>query len=187
MSSSITSIPIYRIDLGSPPEERYAQLATDFAVRMRAVIPLYEEILSLLLVYRPLILIAKAFVSCFLRSVWDPEQTREIRAISRIAGIDTSLVVVLNTLLDSLLGCTSGAITVRAGNEAKSPGRLLHFRTLDWGMPALRDLLVVLEFVDSSSTKPERVLARSITYAGFLGCLTGVRSVSMLEYKLASS
>lgn len=179
MSSAVTPIPVYRIDLGLPPEERYAQLASDFAVRMRAVIPLYEEILSLLLLYRPLIFLAKLFVRCFLRRVWDPEQTREIRAISRVAGIDLSLVVVLNTLLDSLLGCTSGAITVRNGHAVGSAGRLLHFRTLDWGMPALRDLLVVLEFVDSSSgEEPGRVLARSITYAGFVGSLTGARCVA---------
>lgn len=174
MSSQDSPIPVYRIDLGSPPEERYAHLASDFAGRMRAVIPLYEEILSLL-IYRPLILLAKVFVRCFLRRVWDSEQTREIRAISRIAKIDLSLVVVLNTLLDSLLGCTSGAITVRSGHAVDSSGQLLHFRTLDWGMPALRDLLVVLEFVDSTSAEPERVLARSITYAGFVGCLTGAR------------
>lgn len=55
--------------------------------------------------------------------------------------------------------------------------RLLHFRTLDWGMDELRDLLVVLEFVDTSTDDPEHVIARSITYAGFVGTLTAVRYV----------
>lgn len=174
-TSSPLDIPVYRIDLGLPPKDRYVQVASDFAERMRAVIPLYEEILSLLLIYRPLIFITKLFVRLFLRSVWDHEQTLEIRSIAEHARIDLSLVVVLNTLLDILLGCTSGAMTVRDKRSLHSPAHLLHFRTLDWGMPALRDLLIALEFVDSTSANPDQVLARSVTYAGFVGCLTGAR------------
>lgn len=70
------------------------------------------------------------------------------------------------------------AAAAAAANGAKpdrNSVRLMHFRTLDWGMERLRDLLVVLEFVNSSSETPDRVLARSITYAGFVGTLTAVR------------
>ncbi|TGJ83288.1 hypothetical protein E0Z10_g5492 [Xylaria hypoxylon] len=47
----------------------------------------------------------------------------------------------------------------------------------DWGMEELQDLLVVLEFVDSASNNPGHVIARSITYAGFVGSLTVVRQL----------
>lgn len=51
---------------------------------------------------------------------------------------------------------------------------MLHFRTLDWDMPALRQLVVKLEFVaDGREDSP--VLATNITYVGFVGVLTGVR------------
>jgi hypothetical protein len=54
---------------------------------------------------------------------------------------------------------------------------MMHFRTLDWGMDGLRDVLVVLEFVRSESETPEKVLYRTVSYAGFVGVLTGVRLV----------
>jgi hypothetical protein len=59
--------------------------------------------------------------------------------------------------------------------EGKAEARMLHFRTLDWGMDPLRGVLVQLEFVRSGSRDPEEVLARTVTYAGFVGVLTGVR------------
>jgi hypothetical protein len=42
-------------------------------------------------------------------------------------------------------------------------------------MDSLRSVLVVLEFVRSKSEEPEKVIARTVTYAGFVGVLTGVR------------
>jgi hypothetical protein len=96
-------------------------------------------------------------------------------------------LVALNVLLDSMLGCTSGCALVkpndrlRRGNKKTSTPhshlqkRMMHFRTLDWDMDSLRAVLVVLEFVRSNSPTPDRVVARSITYAGFVGCVTGVR------------
>jgi hypothetical protein len=49
---------------------------------------------------------------------------------------------------------------------------MVHFRTLDWGMPSLRRVLVHLDFV----LEPHgEVVASSITYAGLVGVLTGVR------------
>lgn len=53
--------------------------------------------------------------------------------------------------------------------------RMMHFRTLDWGMDPLREVIVVLEFIRSEDKDPEKVVGRSITYAGFVGMLTGVR------------
>ena len=49
---------------------------------------------------------------------------------------------------------------------------MLHFRTLDWGMDGLRKIIVQLDFVNEAGGD---VIARSITYAGFVGVLTGVR------------
>lgn len=69
------------------------------------------------------------------------------------------------------------ALDKKGGKRAKSPEeeRMLHFRTLDWGMDSLRSVLVELEFVRSESEDPEKVVARTVTYAGFVGVLSGVR------------
>jgi len=48
-------------------------------------------------------------------------------------------------------------------------------------MDELRHLIVQLEFVNSNIDKDE-VIARSITYAGFVGILTGVRYVPRIKF-----
>lgn len=178
-----TGIPRYTIDLGVPPRQRYVQLAQDYGERMRSIQHLCDEILHALF---PAVLLRKSvrfMARMTLHRLHDDEETQEIKGLSQATGIPLYLLVVFNTVLDYLLGCTSGAVRVRpAGNAARSedgrlsnPARMMHFRTLDWGMNELRDLLVVLEYIDSSSQDPTRVIARSVTYAGFVGTLTAVR------------
>lgn len=91
-----------------------------------------------------------------------------LKGISEITGSSMHLVVAYNTFLDILSGCVSGAVQAREGT---APSRMLHFRGLDWYMPQLLPLLITVSYVRGGS-----VVARAVTYAGYVGCLTGVRS-----------
>ncbi|KAI0473833.1 beta subunit of N-acylethanolamine-hydrolyzing acid amidase-domain-containing protein [Xylariaceae sp. FL0804] len=166
-ASSRAAIPTYRIDLASPPRRRYAALAADFGPRMRALMTgLFDELVAQLLFAgrRPPWLQALLLrglggpARLCLRRVRDAEEQAEIEGLAFAARVPLHLIVALNGLLDVLLGCTSGAV----------PDAGL-------GMDPLRDLLVVLEYVDSSSEDPTRVITRSVTYVGFVGALTAVR------------
>ncbi|RYO84342.1 hypothetical protein DL766_002699 [Monosporascus sp. MC13-8B] len=178
-------LPTYTIDLAIPPHLRYVKLAEDFGERMRSLRCLLDKILDLLFPMAAFRWSMKLLAKTSLRRLYDDEETQEIKGISKTTGVEIYLLVALNSLLDYLLGCTSGAVRARPASGKDSDGkgatnhsvhmRMMHFRTLDWGMDELRDLLVVLEFVDSSSESPDRVIARSITYAGFVGTLTAVR------------
>ena len=84
------------------------------------------------------------------------------------------LLICFNVILDLLMGCSSGGAAVR--DEDSTSGttgtKMMHFRTLDWGMDPLRRVLVQLDYV----LEPHGdVVASSINYAGFVGVLTGVR------------
>ncbi|CZS90012.1 uncharacterized protein RAG0_01159 [Rhynchosporium agropyri] len=83
--------------------------------------------------------------SIFLYRVDSSEETKELRGISEASGIDLYFLVALNVLLDSLLGCTSGGVMTSMGQKGGDGKRMMHFRTLDWGMDPLRSVLVVLE------------------------------------------
>ncbi|KAH0532797.1 hypothetical protein TsFJ059_001436 [Trichoderma semiorbis] len=181
-------IPTYRIDLSLPPAERYVKLATDFAPRMKQITPLFDTVLESVLPWSFLRSIVKFAALLILRRVYSSEETQELVGISKASGVDMHFLVAFNVLLDILLGCTSGGVLTRLkggkGGEtyfgekqtdAEPRARMMHFRTLDWGMPELRSVLVVLEFVKSKSEEPEMVIARTVTYAGFVGVLTGVR------------
>jgi hypothetical protein len=171
--------PTHKINLSLAPRARYASLATAYAPRLRSITSIFDTLVLEIFPdsYLPWI---KSLARVCLRRVYDDEETEEIRGIAEATGIEVYLVVCLNVLLDLLMGCTSGAALYKPargegeGGEGDGQARMLHFRTLDWDMPALRELLVTLEFVDSDEPDAP-VLARNITYVGFVGVLTGVR------------
>ncbi|KAM0275119.1 hypothetical protein ACHAQH_007523 [Verticillium albo-atrum] len=169
-------VPVYRIDVALPPERRYDEVARDFAPRMRDVTQIFDELLAAIFKYPLLCRAVKFCARALLRRLHDDEQNREAHSIAKVAGVDLYLIIALNVLLDSLMGCTAGCILTEPHRPKASErnGRLMHFRTLDWAMDPLRELLIVAEFVDSRED-PDRVIARSVTYAGFVGTLTAVR------------
>ncbi|KAK0371093.1 hypothetical protein CLIM01_11553, partial [Colletotrichum limetticola] len=182
-------IPIYKVDMGKPAEERYIELAKDLAPKIREVSPLFDEVIEAT-VPRGMSGLAK-FTSRFtLRKVFDPEQTKEIKSIAEVAGIPVHQLMALNTFLDLMLGCTSGAALVKNDSKRKigggNPDHLMHFRTLEWGMDILRDILVIIEYVNTNNGSNE-VIARSVTYAGFVGMLTGVRHQIKVLFGLRES
>ncbi|KAJ5723606.1 beta subunit of N-acylethanolamine-hydrolyzing acid amidase-domain-containing protein [Penicillium malachiteum] len=161
--------PIFRINLSLPPAERYVSLAALYRDRMRALRGMFDDLVESLSPKIPVKLMHKLAWLC-LHRLHTREETQELRGISQATDIDMYLLICLNTVLDLLMGCTSGGARVQSSS---SQNRMLHFRTLDWGMDPLRDLIVQLEFIRDS--EPEKVLATSITYVGFVGVLTGVR------------
>jgi hypothetical protein len=146
---------------------------------MRHITPLSDQVIASVIPSPFLQRVVKFLARVLLRRVYSSEETEELRGISKASGVELYILVAFNLLLDSLLGCTSGGVTVRPsrrpGANAMPAERMMHFRTLDWGMDELRRVLVALEFVRSKSEGPETVLGRSISYVGFVGVLTGVR------------
>ena len=158
----------YTIDLSLPPVERYRELAEDFKTELASLPPLFNEVvqslhpkLSAYTVHR--------VARLLLRRLRSKEQTQELRGIQQVTGIEMYLLIAFNVLLDLFMGCTSGGVRVRRSGEGT---KMLHFRTLDWGMDVLRKTIVQLEFVESPGGP---VIATSVTYVGFVGVLTGVR------------
>ncbi|KAH7305607.1 beta subunit of N-acylethanolamine-hydrolyzing acid amidase-domain-containing protein [Rhexocercosporidium sp. MPI-PUGE-AT-0058] len=163
-------IPSYRIDLSLPPEERYVRMAQEMGPRMRMLVPLFDFVVGIYIPWAWGKRSIRFLAWVFLRRVFSPEQTIEIKSIAKHVGCSLYLLVALNVLLDSLLGCTSGGVMTRAdGKKENDDGyqpqqeRMMHFRTLDWGMDELRSIICELEFVRSASPEPEKVLARTVT------------------------
>ncbi|KAJ9617285.1 hypothetical protein H2200_001006 [Cladophialophora chaetospira] len=166
--------PTHTIDLSLPPQDRYRALALAYKSELRGLTTLFNGLLNDLgLAYfnGPINLLARVA----LRGLNSPVETAELRGISSITGIAMYLLVSFNVVLDCLMGCTSGAVKSLEKGQPWSKTTMLHFRTLDWTMDPLRKILVQLEFVRSRSASPGQVLARSITYVGFIGVLTAVR------------
>ena len=163
-------VPIYTVDLSLPPRERYKAVAKAYKHQLENLVGLFDELLESFTNARKIYMEGiKKLSRIALRRLYSKEETEELRGIHDVTGIDMYLLVVFNLLLDCLMGCTSGGVRVR---DSPSGSNMLHFRTLDWGMDHLREVVIQLEFKNGAH---EDVIARSITYVGFVGILTGVR------------
>jgi hypothetical protein len=168
-----TNPPKFRINLSLPPADRYVALARIYRDRMRSLRGIFDELVAAAISPKiPMTLVHWLSRMC-LRRLYGDEETDELRGISVVTDIDLYLLVCLNTVLDLLMGCTSGGVRTIQSESSKPSTKMLHFRTLDWAMDPLRDLIVQLDFYRDDNE--EKVLATSITYVGFVGVLTGVR------------
>lgn len=161
-------LPKYTIDLSLPPVRRYQQVAADFKAQAAALPALFDDMVLGWKPHAPVNKIRK-LARLMLRHLHYKEEDEELRGISQTTGIKMWLLVALNVLLDLFMGCTSGA--ARVGEEQEGT-RMLHFRTLDWGMDPLRKFDVQLDFIREPG---DNITASSITYVGYVGVLTGVR------------
>ena len=155
------AIPRYIIDLSLPPIKRYQQLAKDFLPQVVSLSFLFDEIVP-----RPAF---RTLAKLLLRRLFSREQTEELRGIHLVTNVGMHLLVAFNVLLDLFMGCTSAGVRVSEGNK------MLHLRTLDWGMHPLRKVIVQLDYIRDGVR-----VASAISYVGYVGVLTGVKqSLSM--------
>lgn len=163
--------PRYTIDLSLPPAERYKHVAQDFKSEIASLPILFDDVVQSL---SPKISVkfVQRLARIFLRRLYDDEETEELRGIQQVTGIEMFFLVAFNVLLDLLMGCTSGGVRVSADSCTT---KMLHFRTMDWGMDPLRKIVVLLEFIEGAGGD---VIASSITYVGFVGVLTGIKNPS---------
>ncbi|KAM5341328.1 hypothetical protein ACJ41O_014359 [Fusarium nematophilum] len=167
-----SDIPKYVIDLSQPPELRYAHIVPHFRDTINScdLVSVFNDLLHYLA--GPTLGKCLAAVSrLVMRRLYMSEETAELAGISKAIGIPMHVLVAFNVLLDLLLGCTSGGVRT-IDTKKQGPDRVLHFRTLDWGMDPLRNIVVEIDFVRSSGGP---VVATAVTYLGYVGVLTGVR------------
>ncbi|KAK4621638.1 N-acylethanolamine-hydrolyzing acid amidase [Fulvia fulva] len=160
--------PRFVINLSLPPEQRYLEVCEAFKDQIRGLTPLSDEVVGDMASWLPLKGLHR-MNRTFLSGVRDGEENRELKGISKATGVDMYLLVCFNVLLDLFMGCSSGGAAISDGNGGS---KMVHFRTLDCGMPSLRKIVVQLDFIPETDGP---TIASCITYAGYVGILTGVR------------
>ncbi|KAJ6624846.1 beta subunit of N-acylethanolamine-hydrolyzing acid amidase-domain-containing protein [Mycena sp. CBHHK59/15] len=165
--NSSSEPPTYRVDLSATPEDRHREICSVFKAQLADIVPIYGDLLRLTRFPRLLDFLARSL----LRRVHSVEETREIRGIAKLTGVPLHLVVAYNTFLDLFSGCASGGARVGDAGSGRRESGVVHFRGLDWEMQPLRRLMICVDYV-----REGQVVARAVTYAGYVGALTGVRS-----------
>lgn len=153
MSSKYTQVPIYKVDLDSPPQERWVEISLAYKDRMTSAVSYIKKILGS----------ASSAVGwiawIFSGYVFYID---ELRGISRSTSIPLEDLIIIQLCYEAFACCTSVIY-----DKTTKP---FHYRTMDWDLPALRDLTIQVEFV-----KNKRVLYRASTWAGYVGIMTAVR------------
>jgi hypothetical protein len=179
------TVSVYRIDLSLPPRERYKALASDYKHTVQTTTRLFNELLGDLGIPVKRHGLINTVAKWLLRGVYSPIETAELQGICDVTGMEMYHLVAFNVVLDLLMGCTSSVIRSEVNT-------MYHLRTMDWGMDPLRKMVVQLDFFRSAQSRTSKassdghrssasgadqvqILASSITYVGFVGCLTGVR------------
>ncbi|KAF5002435.1 hypothetical protein FGRMN_447 [Fusarium graminum] len=173
MDEEGTTIPKFVVDLSQPPETRHAHIIPHLREPMIACdLPsLFDEVTEI--VAGPFLGKLLVTITRFaLRRVHSTEETAELVEMSKALGIPMHILVAFNVLLDLLLGCTSGGARVLDSDTVGPTTRILRFRTLDWAMHRLRQIIVELDYVRVTGGP---VIATTVTYFGYVGVLTGVR------------
>ncbi|KAF2113778.1 beta subunit of N-acylethanolamine-hydrolyzing acid amidase-domain-containing protein [Lophiotrema nucula] len=159
--------PIYTIDLSLPPEQRYIEVAQELRTVITGLTGLFDQLLDDAdLPKRTFHFLARLLF----RRVYSKEQHQELRGFHNVTGVPMYLLIAFNVLLDCFMGCTSGGVLLK--EPGSNDKRMVHFRTLDWGMPDLREAIVHFEYKTSRNGP---VVARVINYVGYVGVVTGVR------------
>ena len=93
-----------------------------------------------------------------------PTYADELRGIANATGLPLGDIVIMNLYYELDSGCTS----ILAQNKE---GQILHGRNLDSGVPGLQNITI-----DVSMQKSGKEVYRLVTYAGYVGALTGMRA-----------
>ncbi|KAM0347663.1 hypothetical protein ACHAPU_004677 [Fusarium lateritium] len=171
--NEVPAIPKFVVDLSQPPETRHAHVIPHFREAMTACdLPsLFDEVTGSVagLFFGKVLVTLTRFA---LQRVYSAEETAELVGIAQALDIPMHILVAFNVLLDLLLGCTSGGARILDLDTVGPTTRMLHFRTLDWAMHRLRQIIVEIDYVRVTGGP---VVATTITYFGYVGVLTGVR------------
>eukprot|EP01100_Stratorugosa_tubuloviscum_P000880 TRINITY_DN1198_c0_g1_i2.p1 TRINITY_DN1198_c0_g1~~TRINITY_DN1198_c0_g1_i2.p1 ORF type:complete len:221 (+),score=90.44 TRINITY_DN1198_c0_g1_i2:38-700(+) len=165
-NNSPSSVPHFYVNLDLPPNKRWIEIATKYKPRLKvAEAEIQRSIDELGKVGSA----AESVVSSILGTLTNMGAVlyrNELKSIAKLVDIPLGKLVLMQLTYEASACCTS--IVVRGVN-----GSPYHIRTMDWGMSFLQDLTIEISFIRNN-----RVIYRTTTWAGYLGILTGSRSMA---------
>lgn len=148
------SIPRFTVNLDEKPENRWNDVINEYKTKFNDVLNVMDRLLQ------GFTRTALTWLTWFYS-----EQVfyiDELKAISAKSGIELEKLIILQLCYELFACCTSILI-----NEGE---KIIHYRTMDWEMPALKDLTINVDFV-----KNDKHIFSATTWAGYVGVMTGIK------------
>ncbi|KAL3881916.1 hypothetical protein ACJMK2_028303 [Sinanodonta woodiana] len=155
---AFTALPKYQVNLDLSPETRWASIVTNFQYLDAYIRQIIETYVPKVLM--PLVEKIGAAIDNYLQQPY----AGELRGIAQALNCSLGDVVIANLIYDISAFCTSIV-------SQDDQGQIWHSRNLDYNFgDMLRNLTVHVEFVSQG-----QIVYSAITYAGYIGILTGQR------------
>lgn len=160
--------PQFTVNLDLPPKQRWQHVIKDREDVLKDLARCFPNLLKQQFndivgnirktVLRPL---------CYMKPMHQlySQELAGMATLTSAFGLTYGDLVLLNTALEYMSKCTSVVVSTVEGQ--------IHGRTLDWDIPLLRKMTIVVTF--KSRGQP---LFTGVTFVGCVGLLTGVRSTS---------
>jgi len=165
LPNPVTNVPKYIVNLDLPPSKRWSIIVKDFKHEFDGIRKYIDEMIKGLL-GSTFGSVVKKVVSGFLNLVNRTGAvffSEELKAIAEQTGQPLGEIVLLQLSYELFATCTSIL-------KSDSNGNVLHCRTMDWDMPALKKLTIEVEFQRGGNP-----VFYGTTWAGYVGVLTGMR------------
>ena len=170
----VSDCPRYIVNLDAPPKERWNHIIKDFACHFPPVLEFIDAVLGSGVKSD----IVTSIVSG-INKLGKFYYSEEIEGIAEASGYPVGKIALLQIAYEVFAACTSIVVDMPCDELNKSTGNSassetdtapFHIRTMDWEMNQLKDLTIEVDFV-----KEGHILARTTTWAGYVGILTGMK------------
>lgn len=166
MQSKI-DVPRYIISLDKKPEERWNQVIKDYKHLFPKVIETIDDTFSSM---GSIMGSISKHTSLLVVNLYEKTGSimykKELRSISEQTGISLGKLILMQLCYEMAAACTSVVFEHEDSQGNKSN---IHYRTMDWSMPILKQLTIEAEFQKNGKT-----LFIAPTWAGYVGVMTAM-------------
>lgn len=145
----------YVIDLDLLPNQRWKQIFDDHKVQCQNAVKELDKLVSGNVFIRTLAKTAEHIASTYTLTN-KVMYIEEIQYMAERMGIPVGKAILFQLVYEMSAMCTSLGSSVN--------GEMVHFRSMDWELPFLKDLTMSLEF-----TKNKKTLFHAVSWVGYVG------------------
>jgi hypothetical protein len=153
-SNEYIQVPRFKINLDDNPEDRWDHIINIYKTKFDGIMKVMDNLLQGI----------NGTALSWLTWMYSDKvfYINELRGISEKAGIELEKLIILQLCYELFACCTSVII-----NEND---KIIHYRTMDWEMPELKELTIELDFI-----KNGKHLFRATSWAGYVGVMTCIK------------
>lgn len=158
-------IPTYKINLDLHPNVRWNNVIDDHKQNLKSVMIEIDNLIDQIAGFygKTTIVLAGLMIRLY-KSTGSMMYLDELKGISKRSDISFNKLVLMQLCYEWCSACTSIGMNIGTQNKTN-----IHFRTMDWELPALEKLTINLEFY-----KGGILLYRAVSWVGCVGIMTGM-------------